>query len=417
MTSKFMRSNFIYFFAFCYFLLAYFMAINWFEKGYFSFFDIFFQTDPNINVIAFGHGWGRHALTHAFIELSAIPFRVLSFIAFQLNLIEDQSQFRELLSLTISPLMSALTVVVFYKILTAMKLDIMQRLLFTFIFALSFNNIIFSIVPETYAIACLFISLLMLFFVQELYQAKYVDNKLWLVTGFILTGVTITNASIFFLIYLGTLYANRHYSFMRAFAVAMASSVLIFLSVVFLYEFIHYIFSYPKGSAGDAAWIEHFMVKSPFQALYHFIHLGSASFSSFFPMDFNLIKSSTCLDESLRCNLISFQHKTLAWQAVVKSIAMLLFIVTALKCSFKHAKYYKLTLLSILLIGYNFLLHTLIGDEMFLYAQHWIVPLTLLFIPILHRHKTGLALFAALQTGFVAYFFWHVDAFIGMSPL
>ena len=413
----FKRANLIYFFALSYFFITYLVAINWFEKGYFSFFDIFFQTDPNINVIAFGHGWGRHALTHAFIELSAIPFRAMSFIALQLNLIEDESHFRELLSLTVSPLMSALTLIIFYKILATINVNVVNRILLTLIFSLSFNNIIFAIVPETYAIACFFIAVLMLFYVQELYLNQHVDNKAWLFIGFVLTGVTITNICIFFIIYCATLYANRKYSFIRAFSFAAITSIATFLSIVFLYEFVHYLFSYPKGGAGNAAWIALYLIKSPLQALHNLAHLGSASFSSFFPMHFNLVASEFCKSENLACNMISFQQQTITIPVIMKSLVILLLIVTAIKSSFKQAKLYNLTLLSVLLIGYNLLLHTLIGDEMFLYAQHWIVPLTLLLIPILHKNSAALTLFAAAQALFISYFFWNVEALVGMFPL
>lgn len=412
---QFMRTNFIYLSAFVYFILAYFIALSWFERGYFSFFDAFFQTDPNINIIAFSHGWGRHALTHAFIELSAIPFRVLSYLAFKLNLIENEAYFREMLGLMIAPVLSALTLVIFYKTLQLLPISSKERWLYSLIFALSFNNVIFSIVPETYSIAGFLISILMYFYVKELYGKITIPRFYWLGIGFIMTGVTITNVALFTIVYGMSLYANQHYTKWRAFIVATMSSVALLLAVVFLYEAVHAIFAYPKGGAGNAEWIAFYLIKSPLDALYNLIHLGASSFSSFFPMHIELIAKQSCLAEGMGCNVLSFQNGTIALPAVLKSLFMLAVILLALRFSLRDPQRLQLSLVCLLIIGFNFMLHSIIGDEMFLYAQHWLMPLTLLLIPLLTEKKAALYAFIAVQLVLNGYFFVNLESMLNFA--
>jgi len=151
--------KFVLLFSFIYCLLCYSLAVHWHDKGYFLVFDIFFDTDPNSNLASFAHGWGRHAISHSFLELFSIPIRIIEMIYSNLFMVADRLEFREIIALSISPIFSALTLIYFYRILILLNIKTLDANIFTLIFAVSFSNIIFAIVPETYAISCFLISI------------------------------------------------------------------------------------------------------------------------------------------------------------------------------------------------------------------------------------------------------------------
>ena len=93
-----------------YFLFCYFISINWYLKGYFSVYDIFFDTDPNTNLASFAHGWGRHAISHPFLEIFTLPIRTIEFIISKFYLSFNKIEFREILALSISPTFSTLKI-------------------------------------------------------------------------------------------------------------------------------------------------------------------------------------------------------------------------------------------------------------------------------------------------------------------
>ena len=108
--------NLVLFFSFAYFISCYAISISWYYSGYFDVYDILFDTDPNENLKSFAHGWGRHAVSHAFLELFSIPIRIIEFAFSSLGIISNRIEFRELIALSISPIFSALTLVCFFKI-------------------------------------------------------------------------------------------------------------------------------------------------------------------------------------------------------------------------------------------------------------------------------------------------------------
>ena len=156
--------KFVLFFSLIYFLSGYFLAITWYESQYFSVVDIFFESNPSINLKSLSHGWGGHAISHPFLEFFTVPVRVIEFVYSLFFDITDRVKFRELVALSISPLFSSLTLLYLYKTLIVLNIKPLDAIIFTLIFSITFTNIIFSIVPESYGISCFLISVLLHYF-------------------------------------------------------------------------------------------------------------------------------------------------------------------------------------------------------------------------------------------------------------
>jgi hypothetical protein len=377
--------KFVLLFSFVYCLLCYSLAIHWYDKGYFSVYDIFFDTDPSSNLGSFAHGWGRHAISHAFLELFSIPIRIIEMIYSNLFVVTDRLEFREIIALSLSPIFSALTLVYFYRILTLLNINKLDANVFTLIFAVSFSNIVFAIVPETYAISCFFISYLIYYFLENEKQKVNGNVLVWITLATLLSGITITNICIFYLVFFVHLLKNEQLSWFNAVKKASFYSIIALLAVIVFYKTSHFILDYKTGSEGGSKWIERFMTSSFWELKRNSANLFSASINSFIGVFPKLSDNNQCID--FTCNAISFTRDksdllllgfvAIIWGAVAFHAKKIVFV----------KRWQNLYLICGLIVAFNFVLHILFGREMFMYTQHWITPLLLLLVPIIQDKR------------------------------
>jgi len=373
--------KFVFLFSFVYCLLCYFLAIQWYEKGYFSVYNIFFDTDANTNLSSISHGWGRHSITHAFLEIFSIPVRIVEFIYSIMFLVTDRLEFRELVALSISPIFSSLTIIYFYRCLTLLDIKTHDANIFTLIFAASFSNIIFAIVPETYAISCFLISYLIFYFFKNERKESSGHIAVWFILAISLSGITITNICLFFLVFMVHLLKNERLSWFDAIKKASLYSIVALLLVISFYKLSHLVLDIKTGGEGSVKWVETYLTSSFWEFQRNTINLFSASINSFSATYPTITVNDKCGD--FTCNAISFTRG--------KSDFLLLSCVaiiwgTILFHSRKFVfekKWQSLYIICGLIITFNFALHILFGREMFMYTQHWITPLLLLLVPII----------------------------------
>lgn len=393
-----------------YFVILYALSISWWKNGYYEANDIFFASDPRANLRSFAHGWnwGRAAFSHPLIEFFAVPIRLMDIISFKIGLIENREKFREVIALLISPLFSTLTLVFFYKIISFLTLDKNKQIIFTLIFSLSFSNIFFGIIPETFSISCFFISVLMylyLKFEKEGYEKKF----LWLILSIFLPGITITNAVIFFIVFwFKSVYINQ-YSILKS----TFQSGIVTLFGVITATLIFYITSlflkFEIGQEGNVNWIVHYLNYD--QVANNLINLISASLNSFF------IYSPTIIPHHLfyHVNAISFVRPNS--QFVLWLTLTVIFIFYIYKSIKINDEYKNISILSISIIIFNFSLHSIFGQEMLLYTQHWFVVLFILFFVAYNRYFNMILLFLIISFTFNLYFFLNVSSILSPQGL
>lgn len=398
-----------------YFICAFLLSIYWFNNGYFNVFNIFFDTDPSSNLNSFAHGWGRHAISHALIEIIAIPIRAVALLMYETGLINDQVHFRKLAAFSVSPLASALSIIVFSKVLESLNLSKKEVILFTFIYSLSFTNIVFSAIPETYAISSLFITALMLFYLKEVNTNNYINSNYWFAAGFILTGTTITNGCIFFIIYFSSLYLNRKQGFLKSVSTSSALSFLILIIIVMFYELSHYVLEIPKGPEGGPEWIKRYTSNSVGQVLSNLMNFGSSSISSFFPLGFTYGENIHCIKNNMNCNAISLQHDFFSLSLLLKFLLFLIFLAFTYKKTYEDVNARNLYYLCSFILLFNLILHTIFGRETFMYTQHWISALTILLSLLLTQKRSYILTFLTLQIIFNINFFLNVNNMVSMS--
>lgn len=102
------------FFSLQYFLTCCAIVYHWYVSGYFSVYDVFFDTDPDKNTAVFAHGWQRDTPIHPILKLFSIVIRSIEHIISRVFYISDPKVFREKMSLVVSPFFSSLSVICFY---------------------------------------------------------------------------------------------------------------------------------------------------------------------------------------------------------------------------------------------------------------------------------------------------------------
>ncbi len=407
--------NLVLFFSFVYFISCYAISISWYYNGYFDVYNIFFDTDPNKNLSSFAHGRGGHAVTHVFLELFSVTIRIIEFAFSSLSTISNRLEFRELFALAISPIFSALTIVYFYKILMQLKIKTIDANIFTLIFSASFSNVIFAIIPETYAISCFLIALLVHYYLRSGQMKQSGSPLAWLIIAILLTGITITNIGIFFLIFSAHLLKNEKFDYYNTFKKASLYSISAVLLVFIYWKMSHFLFSaitgidLKTGSAID--WIAKYVTTSLYKAGINIINLFSASINAFLAASPTTI-APYIFSSEVWYNLLSFTRYK-ADYLWLSSVAILCSAFAyASKEHLKEKRWHDLYLISGLIIVFNFSLHVLFGREMFMYTQHWIIPLCLILVPVLSGRRALSITFLLLLVGVNLQFLFNVEQLV-----
>ncbi len=401
------------FFLTTYFLTCYFLSLHWFDMGVFGVYNVFFDSDPNTTIGSFAHGWGRNAISHPFIDLLSIPVRGVELIVSSLGLGGgDPLVLREKIALAINPFFSSLTIFVYFHIAKLIVQDRVIVILFTVLYAFSFSNIIFALVPDTYAISGFFISVLLYYFTKALFLDVQPRKTTWFLLAIIMTSITITNIFTFFIVYFGYLHSLKKNSFFKnsrdsilLSSVALGVVVVVFYS---LYSFLES-YGYRIGQEGTTDWIQLFLAKSVLQSAnnaFNFLVASVNAFAAFTPV---IKDADVCVQEI--CNQFSFRRET----NDIYNILILTLIIFITSINWKKINDFKqlyLCILCGLIIGFNFLLHMLFGIEMFLYSQHWFTPLCLILLCLFSRQKAAVATFLGVTLLFNLNFVLEINSII-----
>ena len=264
-----------------YLVVMYAVALYWHSRGYFDIRNLFFDADPDTNLTTFSHGWGRRALSHPLLELVSVPVRVLGWVVFQVGLVSSVVKLREVLALSVSPVFSAATLVAFYGVLRTVHVGRIDAYLFTLLFALAFSNLIFAVLPETFAISGLLVTLLVGYYLRCREKGSPGSDVVWSLLGIAMAGVTVTNAAIFAIVYALHLTRSRGLPVWRALLGAGVYGAGVAAFVVVVCVVVYALLDVRMGSEGRLEWIVRFLTKSGAEAVANLLNLFSASVNAF----------------------------------------------------------------------------------------------------------------------------------------
>ncbi|WP_119395179.1 hypothetical protein [Salinibius halmophilus] len=350
--------------SFAYSVFALFQAFQWYDLGLLKEYDIFFDTDTPSNLMSFAHGWGRYAISHAFIELITIPVRLLEALLSILFLgHQDPMVIREYIALSIAPICTMASTIIIFTILRQLEFKKPESFILSLVFLMGFSNVVFSRLPETFPISQLLLlsSLLALLTIKE----KYKYFVLFIV-AILATGTTITNIITIFIF----LFSYQNTS-IRSGVNSSIFCIFVGIIVIASYKLLQLAMGFEMGNEGKPNWILQYLNFDIKVILQNSINMLAAIANSFFSFDYHLNTGTECFDGN-GCLKLSLQKPINDLSTIIKSIASLsfiLFCLSRIKSQSETEK--KISTACLLVISYNVILHSFFGVEAFLYSQHF----------------------------------------------
>jgi len=384
------EKSILFFISFFYFILTYYICFILYENGVFFQLNLIFDTDPQTNLNSLAHGMheGRNAFSHAFLELLSIPIYAVQSVISIIYTDVNARDLRERLAIGYSPFFGSITLIYFYKILKLLDISQAKAVLLTLIIAFSFSTFVFSTVVETFVISGFLITATIYYYVKS--ENVKVSFKTWFTLGLMLTGITITNICLFFIVYFSYRIKIESDSF-RAFRDSVLITFLIIYSVILYYIAIQY-YIWPETSLsheGQANWISRYLITSINHAASNFANVFSAIFNSFFGILYNIEIVDSCKEHY--CSYYSFSRSSKDSIFLIFIFSLIIYFICKSYKYFSTLNQMWLFLPLGSIIGYNVIFHSFFGKEMFLYSQHWIVAAALLLLLPLKRSSFVLA--------------------------
>jgi hypothetical protein len=207
----------------------------------------------------------------------------------------------------------------------------------------------------------------------------------WFLLAFFLGGTTITNVVIFFIVFSFHLHIHENKAKFKSIKTSLSYSffstcltMLIFQTSLLVFE------TEPKGK-DEVGWVIHFMATSFYEISRNIPNLFSASVNALLATSPSTFTNASSHEIGYFCLTFMREKEHFLWLI----LAFMAFVILIGKSIFyRHSrKHNEIIQLSIAIILFNFILHTFFGNEMFLYTQHWITPLTLLLTISFYKNK------------------------------
>ncbi|MEL7239705.1 MAG: DUF6080 domain-containing protein, partial [Planctomycetota bacterium] len=159
-------------------------------------------------------------------------------------------------ALAVTPLASSLTLVLLFQTLVRLGIAATAASLVTVFFGFWNSNIVFAVIPETYALSCLLITTL--FFVLASRWPPQRHAIALFLLGVAIAGVTLTNIIVFGLV-VWAFRGGPRSGWPVVFSEGGRAAAIVALVLTTYYAIIT-LFKREAGSEGSAEWVQHFLV-------------------------------------------------------------------------------------------------------------------------------------------------------------
>jgi hypothetical protein len=347
----------------------------------FSQYNVLFDSDPNQELPSLAHGWGRASLIHPLIgtigggvsRLLAVPFVVLGFEPTAVILV------RENIAIWYSPICGALTVGGMFLVFRVIRLTLLSSLTWSFLYGVSFSSIVFFPVPGHYAVSALILISCMLYAIFCCKGNLASGARSWGLLYVVAAGVTITNVVVVAMLQFWTAY-RRDVGVARLLATVIKTLVLSLAIVTAMHLMLEWI-RRPAGTMlNPVSFVSAYLNLD-------YLHVAQEIGDVPRQVGLSLVGSSPNIIRNELARLedgdidVQFSFEDWLVSATVYQIAfgfgLLVFLSIGL---FREDDRIRASVgvLCILVIGFNFGMHSIFGPETFLYSLHWHWSLVLL---------------------------------------
>ncbi|MDP2392715.1 MAG: DUF6080 domain-containing protein [Methylococcaceae bacterium] len=361
------------------FFISYSLELKFYHLGVFNQWDTLFDSDPVSALSDLGNGWGggRTGFAHPnFAYYFSLPIRGITKIL-ALVLESDEFAIRKQLALLLLPLASALQASFIYLILRRLILTTLQALLMTLVAIVSFSQLIFGSIPDSFGLSSLVITMGILL-MSYAFQAKTRRPFwAWVVLGAFGAGITITNILPISILQLFSSFSIEK-NLKSALLKTIAGSIIAIVVTFFLAFLGNQIYNRDNYSFFDNASRKEALTIDPINRFLKFpTTLGDTLFSS----KPNIVTNDRAVKNKHKFQFMFTLGETQTFLFLDRWFAIVLLGLVAFGATVLiHLSHFDRNLASALLaiIFYNWIFNSFWGTELFLYSSHWFVPELLL---------------------------------------
>ena len=372
----------------CSFALSYLLELHFDHLQVFEQFNVLFNTDPNTRLVCFSHGWGGRGLVHPNLANFINPsIRAAAKTLHSLGLIQsDELAIRRQLGLFVVPLASGGKTVLMLFIWYYMGLKSGYVLLLTLLSIGSFSHIIFGSIPDHFGLSGFIIAGLFCLFIEAVYNAGYVRKPLWILCGVMLFGITVTNIIPYILLLFMVFRWSTGYKLKKSLLETLKIIILV-VAITLLYAvFFNWLW---KDSPSLHKEIERQMPyfhSNISDIVDNAVRFPRALANTILPSKPSVVKNPLGIKHNNKYKIM-FSYEEIFID--VKDILILGFIICgAIGLVMNEHTTRLITFSAFAVIIYNWGLHSLYGTELFLYSQHWQVPLMIFFTGMFYFTRT-----------------------------
>ena len=355
------------------FVLTYLLALWWHSLRIFGPpVDFLFDSDTESNLRALSIGEPRYELSHPLLEAIRIPVQLVGYVVGMLTGLPI-TKTAPYVGLAVSPASAAAAHAMTYVLLTRLRIRARSAFWLALGFAMWNSNLIFSLMPETYALSRLLLTVSLWALLVGAIPTSPLRTGL---LGLAWTGVTVTNV----LPYSAFLWSHRALGegaprsgtpWYRPWLRTMAPEVLRGITILGATLLIRFIWvSISPERAGEPDGIVQYIAPS--------IRRLASNFVQLIEMFFLGIVGPT--PDRSPWGGVSYRHSP---SLSVVPIYLGALVVMAIAIWGLFSKKLPLWLRAACFVNtaYNLALHTVFGIEGFLYVQHWTTTTFLLMVP------------------------------------
>jgi len=346
--------------------------------------DVLYSADPTVYVTSFTTGqntyrWGGRSFVHPNISNLIAP--VVQTVAAAVHRVRPavpEAIAARRVAYLICPLASGVTAGVLFLMALELGLTLGGAVLLVLLYVVSFSAVVFGSIPESYCLSAMALAILFRTAVRTLRDrassaAWWAE---WVVVGTLMASITISNLVSFALVALTVRVRDRGIG--RAIVWTGAVSATALVITVGLYALgAGLVGQAPSFTPQATGQMEEWHAFDPHTA---FVEFPLAMANAFAPPVPVKGAADPVLHQEMQFTLTYHAPAVAMHGALWHAVALLVALVIALSVTRSlPGDHQAVIVAAALVVVFNWVLHTFYGSEMFLYSQHWTIPLVVIF--------------------------------------
>ncbi len=340
-------------------------------------FNTFFGADPNKVIEALSDGTGRQHVSHPNLpHFFSLPLRGIVKVFGAGRAAAEQELLRRQLAMLIVPLAAALQCFAAFRVFVRLGLRVASASLLTLLGCVSFSQLMFGSMPESFALSGLAITLAYLLALQFEKVRGRAQNGKWIALGIFGAGITITNV-----LPVGLLYGLWRWRG-GARTVAVLRGIAVGAAVVFVAVFAvrgggNALASGQSGVPTESGYISSFLVPDPGR---HAMTFPSAIVNGLAPAKVWALRNELWIrrEKGYPFRFTMHTPRPSSGKNLLGVGIVVLLLAAAFRLRRARHPAWPYCLASMVILALNWALHSVWGEEQFLYSQHWQFPLLVL---------------------------------------